>query len=60
MPGGDGTGPQGQGPLTGRGLCKCAEIVGPMLPKSRTRGQRPRGLGLGKGYRGNRGRRNMP
>jgi len=41
MPGFDGTGPQGQGPLTGRGLGYCAGAV----PVGRGRG-----IGLGRGF----------
>ena len=63
MPGRDGTGPQGQGSRTGRGLGNC--IPQEQLPSSSNQ-QKPRssvgwfgnilGTGLGRGLR--RGRRN--
>jgi len=43
MPRGDGTGPQGQGPKTGRGLGKCNPQTD--TPQS----QNPTGLGRGQG-----------
>ena len=47
MPAGDGTGPKGEGPLTGRGLGSC---VGPRKAVwGLGRGGRPRGLGRGRG-----------
>ncbi len=45
MPGGDGTGPLGQGPMTGRGLGYCAGYAAPGFAA----GGR---LGLGLGFRG--------
>lgn len=54
MPALDGTGPNGQGPRTGRGLGKCPGCGG-ALPKLVARG---RGLGLGLGV--GRGRRCCP
>ncbi|MGV9206007.1 MAG: DUF5320 domain-containing protein [Promethearchaeia archaeon] len=49
MPGGDGTGPNGFGPMTGRGLGYCAGYSTPGYTKGP-------GLGLGRGFRGGRGR----
>ncbi|MFO8018759.1 MAG: DUF5320 domain-containing protein [Promethearchaeia archaeon] len=49
MPGGDGTGPNGYGPMTGRGLGYCAGYSTPGYTKGG-------GLGLGRGFRGGRGR----
>jgi len=51
MPGRDRSGPQGQGPLTGRGMGYCAGDY----PAFGAPVQR--GLGLGLGYRGGRGGR---
>ncbi len=51
MPQGDGTGPQGQGPKTGRGLGKCSPKDGTPAPQDqggRVSG-RGQGRGLGKG-----------
>jgi len=46
MPGGNGTGPMGAGPMTGRGLGRCAGFAS---------GGFGRGLGMGRGFgRGNR------
>ena len=45
MPRGDGTGPQGQGPKTGKGLGKCNPQSGVFTPQ----GQNPMGSGKGKG-----------
>lgn len=59
MPYGDGTGPRGRGPRTGRGLGFCAGFDRPgyTSPDNRPYG---RGLGRGRGYRyctsGRRGR----
>lgn len=50
MPALDGTGPNGQGPRTGRGLGNCPGCGG-ILPKLSRRG---RGLGLGIGLGRNR------
>lgn len=49
MPGGDGTGPNGFGPMTGRGLGYCAGYSTPGYTKGP-------GLGLGRGFGGGRGR----
>jgi len=49
MPRGDGTGPQGQGPQTGRGTGKCG-------PESRTPApQKQGGMGTGQGRGAGRG-----
>ncbi|MEF8874996.1 MAG: DUF5320 domain-containing protein [Candidatus Thermoplasmatota archaeon] len=61
MPRGDGTGPEGLGPMTGRGLGFCAGFDSPGFTKGGGRGLargRGRGLGrgLGRGFRGGRGR----
>lgn len=50
MPGGDRTGPQGEGPRTGRGLGYCAEYDQPDYTTPQ-QGQR---FGFGRGGRGNR------
>ena len=67
MPRGDGTGPQGQGPLTGRGMGSCGDVnnqsnQSPALGQGQTFGQRVRsgfsnvfGLGQSKSGRGGRG-----
>ncbi len=54
MPFGDGTGPAGFGPMTGRGAGYCAgySVPGYMNPVG------GRGFGMGRGGRGGRGRRN--
>lgn len=49
MPGFDGTGPMGQGPMTGRGMGYCGPAQGG------TPG-RPLGLGMRRGFGGGRGR----
>lgn len=52
MPGFDGTGPRGEGPMTGRGLgnCRISPNTGKVTaPKSRSR--IPRGRGRGRGPR---------
>lgn len=53
MPGRNGTGPEGEGPLTGRGLGPCGstgtEQEGEALPVGRGRGLWGRGLRLGLG-----------
>lgn len=55
MPGFDGTGPRGQGPMTGRGLGRCV-LSQEELEKLRQGGLGvPPGLGLGGGGRGRRG-----
>ena len=60
MPAGDGTGPMGMGPMTGRGMGFCAEVVAPgsinMTPgwgfgMGCGRGFRGRGAGGGRGWR---------
>ena len=58
MPRGDGTGPMGYGPMTGRGAGYCAgyEVPGYMSQISRA-GFENRGCGVG-GFGGGRGRRN--
>ncbi len=65
MPRGDGTGPEGLGPMTGRGLGYCAGFDSPGFTKGVGRGQgrglaRGRGRGIGRGlargFRGGRGR----
>ena len=71
MPRGDGTGPQGQGALTGRGLGSCQSNVNPNAPidqnqsfgqrfmsgfNSIFRGGRGGGQGRGQGGRGRRSR----
>lgn len=54
MPALDGTGPNGQGPRTGRGLGNCPGCGG-VLPRSARRGF---GLGLGRGIGLRRNRKN--
>jgi len=49
MPRGDGTGPEGKGPRTGRGLGKCS---GNKEPGYKNQDRPRRGLGLGR-MRGN-------
>ena len=49
MPNKDKTGPQGKGPLTGRGLGPCNTGTG-IRRGSRGGGGRGRGLGLGRNY----------
>ena len=51
MPGGDGTGPSGQGPMTGRGLGYCVGYVAPGFTWGR-------GYGRGRGFGFRRWRRN--
>ena len=57
MPNQDGTGPTGQGPVTGRGLgrCKPTQGGGPVKPCGRGKGLKPCGRGQGQGQ--GRGRR---
>lgn len=61
MPGFDGTGPQGQGPLTGGGFGYCRPGVGQPGAQDRVygvgRGGMPRGGGRGRAFGGGRGRR---
>jgi hypothetical protein len=69
MPARDGTGPFGQGQMTGRGLGTCVTSVGSQQLSRRGRGMGRRGLGLGLGLgclryfanarRGNSGSDNM-
>ena len=49
MPGGDGTGPRGKGPMTGGGLGRCAEGAWPNQGNDRPRQGRGRGRGRGFG-----------
>jgi len=49
MPFGDGTGPLGKGPKTGRGLGFCAGYDTPGYTKGRGRGLGRRGRGRGRG-----------
>ncbi len=59
MPGGDGTGPQGAGPMTGRGAGRCAGFAMPgYANRNIGRGGCGRGFGFGGGGGGGRGRRN--
>ena len=51
MPRGNGTGPMGMGPMSGRGAGYCAGLE--------TSGYANRGLGCGGGFGGGRGRRNQ-
>lgn len=53
MPAGDGTGPRGQGPMTGRGMGYCAGYAAPGYATGGGRGR-----GFGGGGRGGRGFRN--
>lgn len=50
MPGFDGTGPRGEGPMTGGGRGNCA------VPASSERRPAGRGMGMGRGGRGRRNR----
>jgi len=53
MPAGNGTGPNGTGPLTGRGMGFCAGYDSPGYMNSgggRGRGFRGRGFGMGRGF----------
>ena len=63
MPGGDGTGPGGMGPMTGRaaGYCAGYPVPGFMNPVGGRFGTgfgRGMGMGFGRGMGGGRGRRN--
>ena len=51
MPGGDGTGPVGMGPMTGRAAGYCAGYGMPGYAGPRGRGFRGRGGGRGRGFR---------
>jgi len=58
MPGGDGTGPMGMGPMTGRaaGYCAGYAVPGFMNPMpGRGFGGRGRGMGFGRGFGRGRG-----
>ncbi|MDI6870833.1 MAG: DUF5320 domain-containing protein [Bacillota bacterium] len=57
MPGFDGTGPRGEGPLTGggRGRCAAPATDKPTVPLGVGRGGRPRGGGRGRCFGGGRG-----
>ncbi|MFX0100088.1 MAG: DUF5320 domain-containing protein [Candidatus Hodarchaeota archaeon] len=55
MPRGDGTGPAGQGPMTGRGLGFCAGYDTPGFTKGPGMGWGGRGMAWGWGGRGGRG-----
>lgn len=63
MPGGDRTGPNGMGPMTGRGVGICAgyDVPGSMTPSFRHGfgGGRGRGMGRNFGMGGGRGWRNQ-
>ncbi|MCA2001600.1 MAG: DUF5320 domain-containing protein [Chloroflexi bacterium] len=50
MPQQDGTGPNGQGPRTGRGMGNCAGQGGSRVGRGLGRGGRGCGQGRGKGY----------
>ena len=58
MPGGDGTGPMGMGPMTGRaaGYCAGYAVPGFMNPPGAGRGFGGRGMGWGRGFGRGRGR----
>ena len=59
MPGRDGTGPVGMGPMTGRGMGYCSGVATPGYANPVAgRGFRM-GFGCGRGLGGGRGRRNM-
>lgn len=58
MPGGDGTGPAGMGPMTGRGAGYCAGSSAPAFANPAF--GRGFGCGLGFGFGGGRGRRWTP
>lgn len=55
MPRGDGTGPMGSGPMTGRGAGYCAGFSAPGYAK-RLPGAGQAGFGLGRGFGRGRGR----
>ncbi len=48
MPGGNGTGPMGMGPMTGRGRGRCTENAWPDQADDRPRRGRGRGRGFGR------------
>ncbi len=50
MPGRNGTGPNGEGPLTGRGMGPCGRGAGSMGGYGRGAGYGGRGAGYGRGY----------
>jgi len=56
MPRGDRTGPDGLGPMTGRGLGYCAGYDSPGYTKGVPRGGGGFGRGFGRGFRGGFGR----
>ena len=56
MPNKDGTGPEGKGPRTGRGLGNCTPSENDNLDNTRPRSGRGRGLGRGLGRNLGRGR----
>jgi len=58
MPGGDGTGPMGMGPMTGRaaGYCAGYGVPGFMNPMPGRGMGRGRGMGFGRGFGRGRGR----
>ena len=59
MPRQDGTGPNGNGPATGRGLGNCKPSAGnqPNQPCGRGQGLKPCGRGFGQGQGQGQGRR---
>ncbi len=57
MPGGNGTGPMGQGPMTGRGAGYCAGFGMPGYANAGFGRGYGRGFGMGFGRGGGRGRR---
>jgi hypothetical protein len=61
MPGGDGTGPMGQGPRTGggRGICNLSNSAGNGTRSTDARKLNGAGQGLGRGGQGKRGQRGM-
>ena len=64
MPAGNGTGPMGMGPMTGRAAGYCAGYsvpgyINPVMGRGMGFG-RGRGLGMGRGFRGGRGSFNGP
>jgi hypothetical protein len=56
MPAGNGTGPNGAGPMTGRGAGFCAGSGVPGYARSVAGGGRGRGMGLRQGFGGHAGR----
>ena len=55
MPRGDGTGPQGQGPKTGRGMGKCDPQDGTPVPRGQGGMRTGKGQGRGSGQGNGRG-----